>query len=200
MALDIRLVTGPDAAGIAEIYAPIVASTAISFEIEPPDERETRRRIEETLPRYPWLVCEQDGRVVGYAYATRHRTRAAYQWSVDMSVYVHPDLQRRGIGRGLYLSLIEILKAQGYFRAYAGIALPNPGSVGLHESVGFQSIGVYRNVGFKLGAWHDVGWWELVLQLCGPEPRAPLSVVEVQKDPSWPRMLAGGLEHLRESH
>jgi len=194
MALDLRLVTRSDAAGIAEIYRPIVASTPISFETEPPDEREIQRRIQETLPGYPWLVCEHDGVVAGYAYATRHRARAAYQWSVDTSVYVHPDFRRRGIGQGLYRSLIQILKAQGYFRAYVGIALPNPGSVGLHESVGFQAIGVYRNVGYKLGSWHDVGWWELALQASGPEPRAPRGLAEVQKDPSWQGLLAAGLK------
>jgi L-amino acid N-acyltransferase YncA len=199
MALDIRLVTAQDAAGIAEIYRPIVASTPISFEVEPPDQREVQKRIQETLPAWPWLVCEHAGRVAAYAYATRHRARAAYQWSVDTSVYVHFDFRRRGIGQGLYVSLIEILKAQGYFRAYAGIALPNPGSVRLHESVGFQPIGVYRNVGHKLGAWHDVGWWELALQLSVPEPPPPISVTQLQAEPSWPRMLAAGTAHIRET-
>jgi len=117
MAPDIRLATLEDAAGIAEIYRPIVESTPISFEVEPPDAREFRRRIEETLPAHPWLVCDCAGRVAGYAYGSRHRARAAYQWSVDVSVYVHPDFRRRGIGQGLYASLFKILKAQGYFSA-----------------------------------------------------------------------------------
>jgi len=199
MALDLRLATTNDAAGIAEIYRPIVASTAISFEIEPPDEREIQRRIQETLPAYPCLVYEHGGVVAGYAYATKHRARAAYQWSVDTSVYVHSDFRRRGIGQGLYVSLIEILKAQGYFRAYAGIALPNPGSVGLHESVGFQAIGVYRSVGYKLGSWHDVGWWELALQRSVAAPRPPRGLAEAQSYPSWRDMLAAGLASIRES-
>jgi L-amino acid N-acyltransferase YncA len=197
MASDIRLVTAEDAADIAEIYRPFVASTPISFEIEPPDELEIQKRIDGILPTYPWLVCEQGGRVAGYAYASRHSARAAYQWSVDMSVYVHSDFQRRGIGRGLYVSLVRILRAQGFFNAYAGVTLPNPGSVGLHESIGFQAIGVYRNVGYKMGAWHDVGWWELVLQPLVAEPPPPLSVGHVQADPSWPRMLAAGLACVR---
>jgi phosphinothricin acetyltransferase len=193
MAPEIRLVTHKDAAGIAEIYGPFVESTPISFEIEPPDELEIQKRIEGILPAHPWLVCEQGGRVVGYAYASRHRARAAYDWSVDMSVYVHPDFQRRGIGRGLYVSLVRILRAQGFFNAYAGVTLPNPGSVGLHESIGFQAVGVYRNVGYKQGVWHDVGWWELALQPLVGSPRPPLSVSEVQKDSSWAGMLAAGL-------
>lgn len=199
MASDIRLATRNDAPGIAEIYRPIVESTPISFETEPPDEHEIQTRVLETLPAYPWLVCEHEGRVAGYAYATRHSARAAYKWSVDTSVYVHSDFRRRGIGRGLYVSLIRILTAQGYFNAYAGIALPNPGSVGSHESVGFKAIGVYSNVGYKLGAWHDVGWWELALRPCGPEPRPPLSVAEVQKDSFWQRMLTAGLACIRET-
>jgi phosphinothricin acetyltransferase len=197
MVLDIRLVTAQDAADIAEIYRPIVASTPISFEIEPPDEHEIRRRIQGILPAYPWLVCELGGRIAGYAYGSRHKERAAYQWSVDASVYVHSDFRRRGIGQGLYGSLFRILTAQGYFSAYAGVTLPNPGSVGLHESVGFKAIGVYRNVGYKQGAWHDVGWWEMALQPYIPEPPPPLSLAQVQADPSWPSMLAAGLACVR---
>ncbi len=198
MASDIRVVTREDAAGIAEIYRPYVVSTPISFEIEPPDEIEIQKRIDGILPAYPWLVLEQAGRVLGYAYASRHSARAAYQWSVDMSVYVHSDFQRRGIGRGLYVSLVRILRAQGFFNAYAGVTLPNPGSVGLHESIGFQAIGVYRNVGYKMGAWHDVGWWELALQPLVAEPRPPLNLGHLQEDPAWRSMLAAGLACIRE--
>jgi L-amino acid N-acyltransferase YncA len=199
MASDIRLATINDASGIAEIYRPIVESTPISFETEPPDEHEIQRRVLETLPAHPWLVCEQEGRVAGYAYAIRHRARAAYQWSVDTSVYMHSDFRRRGIGRGLYVSLFRILAAQGYFNAYAGIALPNAGSVGLHESVGFKAIGVYRNVGYKLGAWHDVGWWQLALQPPVASPRPALSIAQIQDDPSWQGMLAAGLACIRDT-
>jgi L-amino acid N-acyltransferase YncA len=195
----IRLATKHDAAGIAEIYRPIVVSTPISFEIEPPDEVEIQHRIEGTLPDYPWLVCEHRGRVAGYAYASRHRVRAGYQWSVDTSVYVHPDFHRHGIGRGLYVSLFQILAAQGYVNAYAGITLPNPGSVGLHESAGFQAIGTYRKVGYKLGAWYDVGWWQLALQPLVATPQPLLRLGEIQSDPSWQRMMAAGLACLSET-
>jgi L-amino acid N-acyltransferase YncA len=194
---DIRLATSEDARGIAEIYRPIVLSTPISFEIEPPDEREIQRRIEETLPAYPWLVFENRGRIAGYAYASRHRVRAAYLWSVDTSVYIHPDFHRCGIGRGLYLSLFQILMLQGYFNAYAGVTLPNPASVGLHESLGFKPIGVYRNVGHKLGVWYDVGWWHLDLLPPIAAPRPPRSLDQVKADPQWPRILASGLASVR---
>ncbi len=199
MAWDIRVAAPEEAGGIAEIYRPIVQSTPISFEIEPPDENEFRSRIQKTLPVYPYLVCECEGRVAGYAYAGRHRSRAAYQWSVETSVYVHSDFRRRGIGRGLYVSLIRILTAQGYCSASAGITLPKPGSVGLHDSVGFQPVGVYRKIGYKLGAWHDVGWWQLALQPSVDAPGVPLTVTQLQGDPSWQAMLAAGLVLIREA-
>jgi len=198
MSSELRLATRDDAAGIAAIYGPIVAATPISFEIEPPDEPEMRRRVQETLAAYPWLVCEHRGRVVGYAYASRHAARAAYRWSVDTSVYVHPGFHRRGIGRGLYTSLFRILAAQGYVNAYAGITLPNPGSVALHESVGFQPVGVYRRAGYKLGAWHDVGWWQRALQPPAPTPRPPLNLGEIQRGLAWHEMLAAGLACIHE--
>ena len=191
------MATLDDAAGIAEIYEPIVRSTPISFEIEPPGEREIRSRIERTLTAYPWLVCEYSDRLAGYAYGSRHAERVAYQWSVDTSIYVHSDFRRRRVGQALYTSLFRILAAQGYYNAYAGITLPNPGSVGLHESVGFRPIGVYREVGYKMGAWHDVGYWELALQPKTPVPRSLLSLTEIRRDPSWHEMLGSGLSLLR---
>ncbi|MCO8245891.1 MULTISPECIES: arsinothricin resistance N-acetyltransferase ArsN1 family B [unclassified Haladaptatus] len=159
--VDIRLVEPADAEAITDIYAPIVRETVISFERTPPDEAEIENRIEATLPTYPWLVCVLDDELLGYAYASPHRSRESYQWSVDVSVYVRSDHHRSGIGRGLYESLFALLREQGYYNAYAGIALPNPGSVGLHESLGFEQIGTYRDVGYKDGAWRSVGWWHL---------------------------------------
>jgi phosphinothricin acetyltransferase len=144
------------------------------------------RRIASTLRGWPWLVCEYEGRVAGYAYATSHRVRAAYQWAVDTSVYVDPAFHRRSIGSALYTSLFRILVAQGYFNAYAGITLPNPASVALHEAVGFRLVGVYHKVGYKLGAWHDVGWWQLALQPHRASPPPPLTLDEVRKHESWP--------------
>lgn len=197
MGSSIRLVVDSDVAAITDLYRPIVESTSISFETEPPTEEEMRRRIGEILPFYPWLVYELDGKVAGYAYATRHRVRAAYQWSVDTSIYVHPEFRRSGVGRGLYASLFGILAAQGYFNAFAGIALPNPASVALHEAVGFQPLGVYQNVGYKLGAWHDVGWWQLVLRQREISPVRPLDLRAMQDRSDWEVLLTRGLSAMR---
>jgi L-amino acid N-acyltransferase YncA len=162
-----------DAPGILEIYAPIVRDTAISFELEVPNELEMRARIQKTLAWAPWLVCEQDGRIAGYAYATRFRERAAYQWTVEVTVYVHALHRRRGVARSLYTRLFDELRAQGFVTAIAGIALPNAESVALHESCGFRPIGVFHCVGYKLGRWHDTGWWELALCAAPTQPRMP---------------------------
>jgi len=166
----IRTATVADAPAIAAIYAPIVAATAISFEVEAPGVKEMRERIVATLQRLPWLVATADaadpsGALLGYVYASRHRERAAYQWSVDVTAYVHESARGRGVGKALYARLFELLVELGYCQAFAGIALPNPASVALHESLGFTSLGVYRRVGFKLGNWHDVGWWQKTLQV-----------------------------------
>jgi L-amino acid N-acyltransferase YncA len=172
--MNVRMATTDDAAGVAAIYGPIVRDTAISFELEPPDEQEMRSRIEETLPHLPWLVAlDAAGAVAGYAYAGKHRTRPAYQWSVDTSAYVRSDARRLGVGKSLYANLVQRLAAMGYFQAFAGIALPNLASVALHESVGFQHLGTYREVGHKHGAWHDVGWWQLRLRPTA-QPSTPL--------------------------
>jgi phosphinothricin acetyltransferase len=193
-AAEIRLATGRDAGQIAEIYAPIVRDTIISFEVEPPTANEMRRRIENTLVRLPWLVCERQDRVAGYAYAGEHSPRAAYRWSVDVSAYVHESERRTGVGRALYRSLFAVLALQGFYNAYAGITLPNPASVGLHEALGFQPVGVYRGVGYKLGAWHDVGWWQLSLQERVASPRPPADLPTVRASERWDAALASGLE------
>jgi L-amino acid N-acyltransferase YncA len=179
----IRIAAGEDAAQIAAIYAPFVRNTPTSFEMEPPDEEEIRRRLRETLRVYPWLVAERAGEVLGYVYASSHRSRAAYQWCVETTAYVKEGARRCGLGRRLYGTLFPILGAQGFRNAYAGIALPNPGSVGLHEAVGFELVGIYRAAGYKLGAWHDVGWWQRRLGSPDAEPQPPIPFAELREAP-----------------
>jgi len=169
----VRVARISDADAIAAIYAPVVRETAISFETEPPTAETMAQRIAETLVTHPWLVAELGDEVVGYAYAGKHRERAAYRWSVDVSGYVREDVRRLGIGRALYEALITILRAQGFRSAFAGIALPNAASVSLHEAVGFKFLGVYKEVGFKHGRWHDVGWWRLGLSESAGSPEEP---------------------------
>ncbi len=150
-----------DAPVIAEIYRVYVEESVASFEDVAPDGLQMATRMQLT-PRLPWLVAEDPaGHIVGYA--SRHRARAAYRWAVDCSVYVDPGGAGRGIGRLLYSTLLPLLREHGYRRAHAGIALPNGGSVRLHEAMGFLPVGVYEKVGFKFGNWHDVGWWQLQL-------------------------------------
>ncbi len=193
----IRPATPSDAASILAIYSPYVRDTAVSFEEEVPTLAQIESRIERTLQRWPWLVCEQAGEVVGYVYASQHRDRAAYRWAVDVAAYVSPTYRRAGIGRALYTSLFELLGQQGYYRAYAGITLPNPASVALHEAVGFGPVGVYKAVGYKLGAWHDVGWWQKVLPAPSPTPDEPPAEPRpfplVQAEPGFSQALHAGL-------
>ena len=197
MTTSIRVANEGDAEYVAAIYAPEVRETAISFEVEPPSTQEMQQRITETLARWPWLVCERDGHILGYAYATQHRTRAAYQWSADVSVYVHRGARRSGVGRALYLPLLKILALQGFYNAYAGITLPNPSSVGLHESLGFRPVGVYGSVGYKLGAWHDVGWWHLVLRAHTATPASPTAFAAIRDTPECGAVLSGTARWLR---
>ena len=161
-----------DAAACAEIYRRSVESSIVSFEEVPPTAREMADRISSTLALTPWLVAEDGGDVVGYAYAGRHKERAGYRWSVDISAYVRHDRQGRGIGAALYASLIPMLAAQGFANVYAGVTQPNPASVGLHLSIGMELVGVYRNVGYKLGAWRDVAWYGLRLDAPHADPPA----------------------------
>ncbi len=161
-----------DAPACAAIYAPYVRETVISFELEPPSEAAFAERIERYSRSHAWLVSEGDGVVTGFAYACPHRERAAYRWAADVSVYVDPGHHRKGIGRRLYGALLALLTRQGLYMACAGVTLPNEASVGLHESFGFELVGVYRRIGFKHGAWWDVGWWQLALREPGDGPPA----------------------------
>jgi phosphinothricin acetyltransferase len=179
MAYTIRFAAETDATQLLEIYAPIVTATAISFEEEPPTRPEMAGRIRGTLEQYPWLVCEEAGHVLGYAYAAGYRSRSAYRWAVEVTVYVRPEAQQRGVASALYTSLLGILRLQGFINALAGIALPNDASVALHEQFGFKPVGVLQDVGFKLTRWHDVEWWALHLQEASDPPDVPKPLPEV---------------------
>src|SRR5919107_1152414 len=162
-----------DAAACAAIYAPFVSASAASFEERAPSAEELAARMQRTTRTYPWLVLEDAGRVVGYAYATQHRTRAAYRWAADVAVYVDPGHHRRGAGRRLYTALLELMRAQGLQIACAGITLPNDASVALHRAVGFEPVGTFRAIGWKAGAWRDVSWWQLRLAHGADDGGAP---------------------------
>jgi len=174
--MTIRFATPDDAAALLAIYGPYVTDTCISFEYEVPSVADFRGRIEATQQQFPYLVAEVDGRVLGYAYASRHMDRTAYHWSVNTSVYVHPDGHRQGIARQLYDRLLDLLRRQGYCNAYAGITLPNPASEVFHQITGFTPVGTYRSVGYKFGAWHDVVWLSLLLQTYPANPAIPIPI------------------------
>jgi phosphinothricin acetyltransferase len=158
--MTVRDATANDAAACAAIYAPYVTHSVISFELDPPDAAEMARRIAGSLA---WLVLEDEGRVVGYAYAGPFAPRAAYRWACEVSVYLELGRRRTGGGRALYEVLLPRLAARGFRVAVAGMTLPNPGSEGLHRALGFQPVGTYRRIGYKFGAWHDVAWTQLAL-------------------------------------
>jgi len=159
-----------DAAACAAIYAPFVNDSPTSFEEVAPTAEDMARTIEQTSARYPWLVAEDEGGVIGYAYATAHRSRAAYRWAADLAIYLAAEHRGRGVGKRLCQVLLDQLAGQGVHVAVVGITLPNPASVALTESLGFDPVGVYRRIGYKAGAWRDVGWWqrELVPPGVGP--------------------------------
>jgi phosphinothricin acetyltransferase len=193
----IRLATPDDAPALAAIYAPAVTDVATSFELEPPDPAEMARRVAARLIRYPWIVCDRRREVVGYAYAGTFRDRAAYDWSVEVSAYVRPDTRRAGVGLALYRSLFAVLELQGFRNAYAGITLPNPASVGLHTAAGFSAVGVFRGVGYKLGRWHDVAFFERALADRITDPNAPRALPRVQGTPEFDAALGSGVPLLR---
>ena len=164
MIVHIRPATATDAATCADIYRPFVTDNWVSFELDAPDEAKMAERIATYGASHAWLIAETaDGAIAGYAYASPHRTRAAYATSIDVAVYVDPAFARQGVGRALYEALFPMMKDKGFHAAFAGIALPNDGSIGLHEAAGFTFIGIYREVGWKMDGWRDVGWWQKLL-------------------------------------
>jgi L-amino acid N-acyltransferase YncA len=193
----IRLATPADGGRLAEIYAPAVAGSGISFELEPPDGAEMARRVGYVTTRTPLLVCEHRGAVAGYAYASRFRERAAYDWSVEVSAYVGAEHHRAGVARALYTSLIAALTVQGFHNAYAGVALPNEASLAFHAAMGFRPVGTYHQVGYKAGRWRDVSWFERTIVPHVDEPRPPRLLPDVRGDAAFVAALSVGESLLR---
>lgn len=198
MTAAIRLARADDGAAFAGIYGPVVETTATSFELTAPDADEMSRRIERIVARTPWLVCTLDDEAIGYAYAGPFRDRPAYRWTVEVSAYVRPDRHRSGVGRALYTSLFALLALQGFRTAYAGITLPNPASVRLHEAVGMTHVGVFHAAGFKFGRWHDVAFLERPLGDHVAAPEEPVLLPAIATATAAPAM-ASGLALLRLS-
>ena len=195
--VSIRLATVEDAEQIQAIYAPFCPDSPVTFETIAPTVEEMGQRIHKLLTLFPWLVCHDKDKILGYVYAAPHHERSAYQWSVNVSVYIHETARRLGIGRALYTSLFKILQLQGYYNAYAGIALPNKASTRLHEAMGFELAGMYTNVGFKAGAWHDVAWLVLALQEEFTNPTPPISISKLRNTDELESALKSGLILIR---
>lgn len=189
----IRLATLEDAPVLLEMYTPAVTETPINFEYVSPTLQEYRRRMTVIMETYPWIVSEIEGRIAGFSFAGPHRTRPGYQWSTELGVYVHPESRRMGVARALYCSLFELLRLQGFHRAFAGITIPNDASVALHLSMGFELIGVYKAAGFKLGSWHDAAWYQRMIGGRLPDnPTPPLLPEQMVTNEAWRNALATG--------
>lgn len=172
----IRFAGKEDAAAILKIYETYILNTAVTFEIEVPTVEAFVARMEAVTAQFPWLVCEVDGEIAGYAYASKHGERAAYRWSADLSVYIEERYHRSGIATALYDAVTEILRRQGYYTVYAGVSTPNPKSEAFHTAYGFRNLGEFKNVGYKLGAWRGVAWYELPLTAYTDVPEEPLRI------------------------
>ncbi|MCE2484744.1 MAG: N-acetyltransferase [Desulfurellaceae bacterium] len=193
----LRLATEDDAEGMLEIYAQVVEETVISFEEQPPSPQEFRSRIRTVLDRLPWLVCVFGDDLAGYAYATPFRSRAGYRWSVELTVYVHPNYHRRGVARSLYTALLRCLEAQGYHTAVALIALPNQASTALHAAMGFRRTGVLESIGYKHGRWINDDVWQLTIQPAPGAPSEPIPLSQFIGTREWQEALDSGTALLK---
>lgn len=198
MATTIRLAEKRDVPGILEIYSPFILETAVTFEETVPNEASFWERIQEIMAELPYLVCEIDGRIAGYAYASGYRSRASYRWTKEVSVYIHPDFLRKRVAHALYTSLNEMIRYQGIADLLAIITIPNEPSVAFHEQFGYRKCGEFQKVGYKLGQWQNVGWFELFLQ---DETQAPkdriMTLNEITRLPIFQEAIQKGLEKLR---
>ncbi|CAI49626.1 GNAT family acetyltransferase [Natronomonas pharaonis DSM 2160] len=186
--VSLRVATTRDAAAIADIYRPYIESTAATFREEPLEPSDVADEIDE--PTYPWFVAERDGRVIGYAHAGELRKRAAYRWATELTVYLRESAHGAGVGSALYRLLLRTLARQGFVSAYGVVTLPNQSSVALHESLGFERNATFPAVGYKLGGWHDVAWYERQLRERPPEPSEPTPFEDCRSTP-WLSALLG---------
>lgn len=168
-----------DAEACAEIYRPYVEKTSVTFEYTPPDQTEIARRMDCCTPTFPWIVAQAGEKVIGYAYGSPQNIREAYQWNVDLAIYLHEEARGRGIGRLLYGCLLELLTMQGYYRAIGIVTHPNPGSEALHRAMGFVPVARWEKAGYKLGKWHDVQWFQKQIAPCPAHPRPPVPVTQL---------------------
>ena len=185
----IRLITPADADHVLEIYKPYVLNTYITFEYNVPSPEEWKNKIEKITTKYPWLVCTYKEEITGYAYGSTHRDRTAYQWSPESTAYMSEKFHRKGIARILYETLFAMLKLQGYINVYAGVGLPNTKSEEFHKALGFTELGIFKNVGYKLGAWHDTKWFQLHLSPHTINPSPPKSIAEIKNTPAFKEIL-----------
>ncbi|MBC8005260.1 MAG: N-acetyltransferase [Verrucomicrobia bacterium] len=193
----IRLAEERDIPGILEIYSPFILDTSVTFEETIPDEASFWKRMQDIMAELPFLVCEIDGRIAGYAYASGYRSRASYRWSKEVSVYIHPDFYRRGVGQALYTSLNKMVQYQGVANLLAIITMPNEPSVSFHEQIGYRKCGEFSKVGYKLGQWQNVGWFELFLQDETKEPKERILPLDEIKDlPIFKESIDEGLKLL----
>ena len=178
--MELRLALETDAEEILGIYGPYVLNTAITFETEVPSPEVFRGRVRGIIPDYPYLVCLESGKIIGYGYAHRHMERAAYQWNAELSIYIDGSRLRQGVGKALHLALVDILRLQNVRNIYGGVALPNANSQGILESMGFRRVGVYHSTGYKRGAWRDVAWYEKAIgeYSADPAPFIPLKEID----------------------
>ena len=193
----IRMATHLDSFSILEIYSPFIKDSTVTFECKLPTVAEFRKRIIEVTKKYPWLVCEVNGEIIGYAYASQYNKRQAYDWSVDYSIYIKPDFHRRGIANALYFGLTQLLKLQGYNNAYVGITLPNSKSKSFHEAFGFKNVGVYHNVGYKLNGWRDVLWMEYAIAKHSSQPLNPKMINEIKNSTKFNEIVGNALKMIK---
>ena len=194
--IEIRMAFERDTAEILEIYRPYITDSYVSFETEIPSVEELKSRIKNIQKTLPWLVCVVDNQIAGYAYATDHRSRKAYSWTKELSVYLLDQYKNKGIATALYTCLIQLLKIQGVTNCLAGIALPNESSIRFHEKFGFKKVGIYHQVGYKLNAFRDVGWWELFIAEKNDPPSGIIPIGKIEKTKDFERAVITGLNRI----